>query len=302
MKLIVLPYGQRALKGQTVNFPVNTSEVCSLLPRTLDNAGIVLIALVRTGSCDSTETPVPQTYFSVRRPYVIRALQWLQQHNSLYRDIEIEEVSDDAPLSQSPVNEMELDDEGELSEETYVEISHLLNNNAPVHQLQCVQGAPISIYTCTNTEQMAFPWLYLDDTNGYKTSQDPPITTLDYFQSRHLSSDKRWASHISYLFWSVNVLEQRRLNENISVAIHMRSFSGNAHTRGVRRQSSGDASHEEQFTAGDLRDLSNNAELSDCFMHNMRGTIDYWQRAKMDLLAMFRTLGPPPTFFYHAHC
>ena len=41
------------------------------------------------------------------------------------------------------------------------------------------------------------------------------------------------------------------------------------------------------------------AELSNScygFMHNMRGTIAYWQRAKMDLLAMFRTLGPP-TFF-----
>ena len=280
MKLIVLPYGQRALKGQTVNFPVNTGEVCSSLPRTLDNAGIVLIAPARTGSCDSTETPVPQTYFTVRRPYVIRALQWLQQHNSLYRDIEIEEVSDDAPLSQSPVNEMELDDEGESSvirrdlQLPNVEVSHLLNNNAPVHQLQRVQGAPISIYTCTNAEQMAFPWLYPDGTNGYKTSQDPPITTLDYFQSRHLSSDARWASHIPYLFWSVNVLEQRRLNENISVAIRMRSFSGNAHTRGVHRQSSGDASHEEQLTAGDLRDLSNNPELSDScygFMHNMRG-------------------------------
>ena len=62
MKLTVLPYGQCALKGQTVNFPVNTSEVCSLLPRTLDNAGIVLIAPPRTGSSDS---PVPQSYFSV---------------------------------------------------------------------------------------------------------------------------------------------------------------------------------------------------------------------------------------------
>ena len=82
------------------------------------------------------------------------------------------------------------------------------------------------------------------------------------------------------------MFEQRRLNENISVAIHMRSFSGNAHTRGVRRQSSDDASHEEQLTAGDLRDLSNNPELSDScygFMQNMRGTIAYWQRAKMDL-------------------
>ena len=59
--------------------------------------------------------------------------------------------------------------------------SQLINNNAPVHQLQRVQGAPISIYTCTNAEQMAFPWLYPDGTNGYKTSRDPPISTLDYF-------------------------------------------------------------------------------------------------------------------------
>ena len=53
---------------------------------------------------------------------------------------------------------------------------------------------------------------------------------------------------------------------------------------------------EQQLTAGSLRDLLNNPELSDScygFMHNMRGTIAYWQRAK---LAMFRTLGPP-TFF-----
>ena len=235
MKLIVLPYGQRALQGQTVNFPVNTSEVCSSLPRTLDNAGIVLIAPPRTGSSDSTETPVPQMYFPVRHPYVIRALQWLQQHNSLYRDIEIEEVSDDAPLSQSPVNEVELDAEGESSvirrdlQLPNVEVSNLINCNAPVHQLQHVQGAPISIYTCTNAEQMAFPWLYPDGTNGYKTLRDPPVTTVDYFQSRYLSSDTHWASHIPYLFWSVNVLEQRRLNENISVAIQMRSCSG--HTR-----------------------------------------------------------------------
>ena len=97
MKLIVLPYGQHVSKGQTMNFPVNTSEVCSLLPKTLDNAGIVLIALPRIGSSDSTETPVPQTYCTVYWPYVVRALHWLKDHNTLYMDVEIEEVSDDAP-------------------------------------------------------------------------------------------------------------------------------------------------------------------------------------------------------------
>ena len=311
MKLIVLPYGQHALTGQTVNFPINTGEVCSLLPRTLDNGGIVLIAPPRTGVSDSTETPVPQSYFSVRWPYVIRALQWLRQHNPLYRDIEIEEMSDDASSSQSPGNEVELDAEGESSvirrdlQLPNVEVSNLINSNTPVHQLQHVQSAPISIYMCTNVEQMAFPWLYPDGTNisGYKTSRDPPITTLDYFQSCHLSSHAHWASHISYLFWSVNVLEQCRLNENITVAVRIRS-SGNARTRscsGFSRQSSDNSSHEKvhQLTTGDLRDLSNNPEHSDScygFMHNMRGTIAYWQKAKLDLLAMFRTLCPPIFF------
>ena len=157
-----------------MNFPVNTSEVCSSLPKTLDNAGIVLIAPPRTGS-DSTETPVPQSYFSIRRPYVVRALHWLKNHNTLYRDIEIEEVSDDAPSSQTAANEIALDGEGESSvirrdlQLPNIEVSNVINNNnnAPVHQLQRVQGAPISIYTCTDAEQMAFPWLYPDGNNGY---------------------------------------------------------------------------------------------------------------------------------------
>ena len=81
----------------------------------------------------------------------------------------------------------------------------------------------------------------------------------------------------------------------------MRSSSGSAHVRNrsTCRQSSDDALHQEQLTAGALRDMSNNPELSDScfgFIHTMRGTIVYWQRTKLDLLSTFRTLGPP-TFF-----
>ena len=181
MKLVVLPYGQHVLQGQTVNFPVNTSEVCSSLPKTLNNVGIMLIAPPRTGGSDTTEAPVPQNYFSIRRRYVVRALHWLRDNNTLYRDIKIE-VSDDTPSTQTTANEIALDAEGESSiirrdlQVPNVEISSVItNNNAPVHQLQRVQGTPISIYICTNAEQMAFPWLYPDGTNGYKTSRDPPL-------------------------------------------------------------------------------------------------------------------------------
>ena len=48
--------------------------------------------------------------------YVVRALRWLKHHNTLYRDIEIEEITDDASSSQAAVNEIALDDAGESSQ------------------------------------------------------------------------------------------------------------------------------------------------------------------------------------------
>jgi len=70
MKLVVLPCGQCALKGQTINFPVNTSEICHLLPKTLDNAGVVLIAPPRAGRSEQAEIPDRQTYFTVKTPII----------------------------------------------------------------------------------------------------------------------------------------------------------------------------------------------------------------------------------------
>ena len=53
-------------------------------------------------------------------------------------------ISNDALSSQSPVNEVELDAEGESSvirrdlQLPNVEVSNLINSNAPMHQLQHV--------------------------------------------------------------------------------------------------------------------------------------------------------------------
>ena len=84
-------------------------------------------------------------------------------------------------------------------------------------------------------------------------------------------------------------MEQHRLQDNISVALRMRSSGGRARQGPVVNR----------LTAGQLQEVSDNPELYEncyAFLHNMRGTIAYWQRAKLDLFAMFRTLGPP-TFF-----
>ena len=126
MKLIVLPLGQRALAGQTINFPANVSEVFNSLPRPLNSDGVVLVkpsestsAIVSvptsdqttsTGSrpdsarastntnsacantaqstCSSTST---RNLYVVRKPLVVDALRWLRENNPLYSDVNIDE-------------------------------------------------------------------------------------------------------------------------------------------------------------------------------------------------------------------
>ena len=125
--------------------------------------------------------------------------------------------------------------------------------------------------------------------NGFRTARDPPISYLDYIQSRLLNVDNRWASHIPYLLWSCNLLEQ--LNA-VSIAMRIRSSSLGNRNRQQQQNS---------LTAGELlrEDLNENPEIKEncyAFMRNIRGTAAYWQRAKLDLFAMFRTLGPPSYF------
>ena len=231
----------------------------------------------------------------------------------LYRNIEIEGDTDDNKIGpqEEPGDLLEVEETSVIRRDHQVpnvEVSDILNTDGPpIHELNRVQGAPISLFTSTTAEQMAFPTLFPDGRNGYKTSRDPPVSTLNYFQSRLLSEDNRWASHIPYLFWGLNVYEQRRLSESISVAVRLRSERGNArgshqHRREPVDGPSGDRQppeSRERLTAGQLRDLASNPELSDScygFLHNMRSTIAYWQKAKMDLLSMFKTLGAPTYF------
>jgi len=47
-----------------------------------------------------------------------------------------------------------------------IEVSNVINSGPAVHQLDCVQGTPISLFTSTNSEHMAFPALFPDGTNG----------------------------------------------------------------------------------------------------------------------------------------
>ena len=256
MKLVVLPHGQRAMQGQAINFPVNTSELCSALPWPVDRAGIIPIAPPQGSSSDSTEVQRPSQYYAVRRPYVFRATRWLKAHNQLYRDVEIDDDSLNEPNLEPHQPQQESEEGSPELESSVIRRDFTLPNvdvqnvitdgNAPVHQLERIRGAPVSLFSDREAEQLSFPFLFPDGVNGYRTARDPSTSTLDYFQTRLLSSDPRWAAHVPYLFWACNVMEQHRLQDNISGALRMRSSVGHALQGPVVNR----------LTAGQLREVS----------------------------------------------
>ena len=126
---------------------------------------------------------------------------------------------------------------------------------------------------------MAFPCLFPNGVNGLHTARDPPITFTDYIQTHLLNADNRWSYNIPYYGQQIYF----RLRDCVFISMRTRSSSSLGSTR--------------RITAGELNgELSENPELSEnsyAFSCNIRGTSAYWNKAKLDLFAMFRMLGPP---------
>lgn len=87
--------------------------------------------------------------------------------------------------------------------------------------------------------------------------------------------------NITYLFHAINHYEFLRLTN--SASIHMR-MSANNHS---------------QITINDLNNLNHNPDLlqnSYMFMKYIKGTSAYWKNNLLNLLSMFKQLGPPSLF------
>ena len=156
----------------------------------------------------------------------VNALQWLKENNSAYKNVKITEHC------------LENFVETEIEEEAMVEsgvvrsdflmpdvpvTNYLQEGTFPVHQLEKITSAPLSIFKEKQLEVLAFPTLYPDGNNGFGTHRQISITPLDYFQSRIMSKDSRLAKHPSYIFWACNIVEAIKLQSSISIALCLRN-------------------------------------------------------------------------------
>lgn len=73
-------------------------------------------------------------------------------------------------------------------------------------------------------EELAFPWLFPYGVNGFKTNRKPTISVLQYFQNQLLGKENRWRKNATYIFWALNMYEQHKLQQCISVAVRKSSI------------------------------------------------------------------------------
>ena len=261
----ILPLGQRTLAGQSINYPVDVSQVCNAIPRQMDESGLQSSSSTSAststaeggkGSPSSVPSSSSVTTHSckgyvVRKPKIMRALHWLKTSNILYADIHMEDgniTCEDNDNSND--NNDEDDDNATTNEEDEQQQQQRTVNgspqlesavvrtdfnmpnteavdirngdfNYPVYRLPRVEGQPISLFTDAKAEEMAFPCLFPNGVNGFLTACDPAISITDYIQIRLLNADNRWASHIPYLLWSCNLLEQHRLRDAVCIAMRI---------------------------------------------------------------------------------
>ena len=318
MKMVILPRGgQRAVRGQVINFPSDVDGIVSHLPRPPSGEDIVYVQRPdSTTEMESQSVEHGARYLRCRYSRVMEALGWLKRNNPLYEDVIINGVTEDMFDDEDDGNGGSEGEDAhahseELQESGVVRLD-VLHPNIPavellqeenavhrqVHQLQRVTATPLSIFQDRhNLEVQAFPTLYPDGRNGFGTPRAIKISPLEYFQVRMLSADSRWACHPAYIFWACNIVEAIKLQSSISIALRMRSFRDPSSNRREDRRT------EEMHlltTAGQLRGrLDDNPHLREncySFMRYIRGTQAYWNSVKIQLYAMFRTLGPP-TFF-----
>ena len=325
-RITIMPKGQfPKMKGAVCNVPIDADEICNVLPRGMDNNGIVQVALKKKLNFRSN------VFLEPVRPNLIRAvLQYLKIVNPLYKDIEIniqnipeewlnlecnevsnnddndeidfvcdstvQSINKNSHSSMETENENEEEDENPLNEHrlpcqetSFVpNIPHELIDDANVIIAPGQDQKPVSIICDENCEELAHPHLLPTGKFGYNAERTVPLSPTKYFNQRLLNYRQKFASDTDYIFFAHAVTQHLNLNSRINIA--MQKVKADGITAGM--MTSDFKERVKSFIANDD---------AFTFMNTLKGTPAYWKRFLFEVLAMVKQLGLP-TFFMTLSC
>ena len=161
-------------------------------------------------------------------------------------------------------------------------VSYLHNEDYTLSVAPAQGNTPIPIF---DVEGKAFPVHFPHNSNTLIDDRPKKIGMHRYFNSRLFSSDNRFASDPEYIFYALDYVERKTLQQQTSIAF--RKASPTNLTTNITVSTLQDSS---QVSALLKKDIGYR------FMTGVRGSPPYWDKTLKDLFALLRQLGTPTWF------
>ena len=234
------------MRGTICNVPINVADICNVLPRGMDNNGIVRISLKKKKktalSLVFILSPFVQTLFEIYY-YLLFDLNniprcWINTiNNNDDNDVvqnetentdneeihfvneESIEVVQNGLLEEEDINPLDNFRES-ASETTYVpELAFDIVDNSNIVIAPGEDREPVPIICDENCEMLAFPDLFPNGKFGYTYDRDIKFSPCKYSNQRLLNYSQKFASDPDYIFYAQSVTQHINLNNSINIAM-----------------------------------------------------------------------------------
>ena len=326
-KLMQAPRGRQVkIHGNIVNVPADVTNTVSMLPRLPSEAGTIKVNLKRKLQYKSSALSL-----NVRPHKVVEAADWLMSNSSLYKDEGISfnpewanqyneqialhenvdnvcndnsnnvqsDACDQQSISDQNINNVELqtlDDKDEWSEDeseipagvtdTMLTSTDFLEDNERQHILNVAPAEgnrPLSIFRDKHSEELAYPGIFLGQPRPESKQETIKVHYSTICKSELRRSDRRAAMCIENIFYKTKKLQMKILLGKSHIALRKCKGNNKSLNAGqLKQQGALDRlmHHDEGFR----------------FLRALRGSPPYFEKAKKDLFAMIRQLGPATLF------
>ena len=316
-KLMQAPRGrQLKVHGNIVNVPADVTHTVSLLPRLQSHTGTIKVNLKRKLQYKSSALSL-----NVRPHKVVQAAKWLIDNSNLYRDegivfdddwvnkynVEIvQDENDDNEIGNPQLESVNKNNDNNDSDrvdkaddwsedeakilagvtDTMFTATDFLEDNEKQHILNVAPAEgnrPLSVFMDKYCEELAYPGIFLGQARPESNQRKVKVNYSDICKSELRRSDRRAAMCVENIFYKAKTLQLKILLGKSHVAL--RKCKGN----------------DRNITAGQIKQQGALNRLIQHdegykFLNALRGSPPYFEKAKKDLFAMIRQLGPATLF------
>ena len=292
--------GQLKITGNVVNVPADVNSTVNMLPRLPDETGTIKVQLKRRLQYKSSALSL-----NIRPHKVMQAAAWLVNTSPLYEgqgitidqnwlrslpvsadetcdSIETQNDADNETTSNIPDDQWS-EDEAEIpagTTDSMLTASDFVSNNEKQEIYNFAPGEgnkPFNVFRDQFSEEMAYPGIFLGQKRPDDKERLRNVHYSEICKSELRRSDRRAAMCVENIFFKAKKLQMKFLIGQSQIALRKNKVGNRTLTAGVLQNL---INHDDGFR----------------FLKTLRGSPLYFEKAKKDLFAMIRQLGPASLF------